>query len=178
MLSRILRRLRSLLMQGTRVEGVPRAVAAMATEGDCKLDDYLELDDIVLWSAISAWRHAPDRVLSDLSSRLQARHLFKTYELYAERAKSPAREEALEIARDVARSAGLDPEVYVGLDCASDLPFDDRDGSLSVIFPSGEPKMPGDVSYLLGRLRGEQLERVRLIFAPELRQDIVRAIGG
>ncbi len=73
-------------------------------------------------------------------------------------------------------SAGFDDHVYVGLDCASDLPFDDTDGSLSVIFPTGAPKRPGDVSYLLARLRGQRMARVRLIFAPELRDAVVAAV--
>jgi hypothetical protein len=30
---------------------------------------------------------------------------------------------------------------------------------------------------LLGRLRGERVERVRLIFAPELREKIVQALA-
>jgi uncharacterized protein len=178
MLSRILGRVRELLVDGTRVSHVPPAVAAVATDGDCSLGDYLELDDSVLWGAISAWRHSSDRDLADLSQRLFARHLFKTLELYGEQAQPDARLIALETAREIARDAGLDPNTHVGLDCASDLPFDDRDGSLSVIFPSGEPKRPGDVSYLLGRLRGERVERVRLIFAPELREAIRAAIGG
>ena len=178
LLSRILARVRDLLVDGTRLPHVPPAIAALAREGDCALGDYLDLDDTVLWAAISAWRSAPDPVLSDLSGRLYARRLFKTHELYADQATAPARDQALERAREVARTAGLDPAVYVGLDCASDLPFDDADGSLSVIFPSGEPRAPGDVSYLLGRLRGQRLERVRLIFAPELREPILQALGG
>jgi hypothetical protein len=169
---------RELLTDGTRVAHVPPALSGLATEGDCALRDYLALDDIVLWSAISGWRGTTDRTLADLSARLYSRHLFKTYELHGEGAQPEAREQALMTARGVAKTMGLDPNVYVGLDCASDLPFDDSDGSLSVIFPSGEPKRPGDVSYLLGRLRGERLERVRLIFAPELREPIVQALEG
>ncbi len=107
---------------------------------------------------------------------MYTRRLFKTYELYGEAAEPRPRQEALERAREIPRGAGLDPDVYVGLDCASDLPFDDDDGSLSVIFPTGAPRPPGEVSYLLGRLRGQRLERVRLIFAPELRDEIARAL--
>jgi HD superfamily phosphohydrolase len=177
LLTRILGRVRELLTDGTRVAHVPAAIASLATRGDASLGEYLELDDTVLWGAISAWRNASDGVLADLSSRIHARKLFKTHELYGESAQPGERERALEIARDVARAAGLDPKVYVGLDCASDLPFD-ADGSLTVIFPSGEPRDPGDVSYLLGRLRGQRLERVRLIFAPELREPIAQALGG
>lgn len=178
LLSRILARVRELLVDGTRVAQVPLAIASLATENDCALGQYLDLDDTGLWAALSAWRDSSDPVLADLSRRLYSRHLFKTQELYGEQATPDGRRNALARARDVARAQGLDPDVYVGLDCASDLPFDDADDSLSVIFPNGEPRAPGDVSFLLGRLRGERLERVRLIFAPELREPIRQTLEG
>ena len=83
---------------------------------------------------------------------------------------------AVATARDIAQKRGLTPEFYVGLDAASDTPFSDDDDPLTVIFPHGVAKKPGDVSFLLGRLRGETVTRVRLIFAPELREAITAAI--
>ncbi len=176
MLARILGRVRELLVDGTRVPGVPRAVASLARDGDADLADYLALDDAVLWTAIAAWRDFADPTLADLSQRLFGRKLFKTYELYADNAEPERRAELLERAQEIARAHGLDPNVYVGVDSASDLPFDDSDGSLSVVFPTGAPRRSGDVSYLLGRLRGQRLERIRLIFAPELRDEVMSAI--
>ncbi len=177
LLARILGRVRELLVDGTRLPMVPPAVASLARDGDARLAEYLSLDDALLWTSISEWRSAADPILRDLSQRLVARQLFKTHELYAGDAEPENRRDLLERARDVARAAGFDPEVYVGLDCASDLPFDDSDGSLSVIFPTGAPRRPGDVSYLLGRLRGQRMARVRLVFAEELREAIERAVG-
>ncbi len=176
LLARILGRVRQLLVDGTRLGGVPQAVASLSRDGDAALGDYLALDDAILWTALAEWKNAGDPVLRDLCTRLSTRKLFKTYELYGAQAEPEVRRELLERAREVARAAGLDPEVYVGLDCASDLPFDDSDGSLTVIFPTGAPRRPGDVSYLLGRLRGQRMARVRLIFAEELRDEISRAV--
>ena len=177
MLSRALSRVRELLVDGTRVPAVPPAIGSIALDGDAPLGEYLELDDSVLWNALAAWRTAADPVLSDLTSRLLARRLFKTYELYGEQAQPRDRLTALETARAIATEAGLDAEIYVGLDIASDVPFDDANEPLMVMFPRGVPQRPGDVSFLLGRLRGEKVERVRLIFAPELRERIVQALA-
>ncbi len=176
MLGRILARVRQLLADGARLPATPAAVESIARTGDADLADYLELDDTLLWQALAAWRNSSDKVLADLASRLYARRLFKTYELYGAELASDARREALDRAREVALAHGLDPDVYVGLDEAADVPFDDTTDSLTVIFPTGAPRKPGDVSFLLGRLRGQRLERVRLIFAAELREDIVRAV--
>jgi HD superfamily phosphohydrolase len=176
MLTRILARVHQLLLDGARLPYLPPAIEAIAARGDAELGDYLALDDSVLWVALSAWREVADPVLRDLTRRLLARQLFKTYELYGEQAQGEPSRTALETARDVAARAGLDPDVYVGLDRAFDTPFDDSQEPLTVIFPDGTQRRPGDVSFLLGRLRGERLERTRLIFAPELREEIVRSV--
>jgi len=82
---------------------------------------------------------------------------------------------ALATAREIARAAGLDPEVYVGIDVASDVPFSD-DESLTVVFQRGRPRRPAEVSFVLERLRNERLTRVRVIFAPELRDAMREAL--
>jgi HD superfamily phosphohydrolase len=175
MIRAILSRAAALLSDGTSLADVPAAIAQAAAGRPVALGDYLELDDDVLWGAMHAWESAADPVLADLTRRLRARSLFKTLELYEE--AESARSRALETARDIARQQGLDPNAYVGLDIASDTPFTDSDDPLAVVFPQGTTRKPGDVSFLLGRLRGETVTRARLIFAPELRDRIRSALG-
>ncbi len=170
----VLARAARLCRAGEPPLSVPTAVACAATGREVALGDYLELDDGVLVGAMHAWESARDPVLADLSRRVRARALFKTLEL---RDDAPeAHDHALRTAREIAARSGLDPEAYVGLDVADDTPFDDADDPLAVVYPSGELRKPGDVSFLLGRLRGERLMRARLVFAPELRDAIVRAV--
>jgi len=45
------------------------------------------------------------------------------------------------------------------------------------VFPNGKSRALSDVSFLLGRLRSERMERVRIVFAPELREQIIAALG-
>jgi uncharacterized protein len=174
MLARVLDRARELLADGTRLPGTPRGISALASEQGASLGEYLELDDPSLWVALAAWEKGPDPLLADLVRRLLARRLFKTEELYGERATPEGRLLALEAARDAARAASLDPKIHVGLDVASTVAFDDLDDPLTVVFPGGDGRSLAEVSFLLGRLRGERMERVRLIFAPELRDAIRR----
>ncbi|HVU03320.1 MAG TPA: HD domain-containing protein [Polyangiaceae bacterium] len=174
MLSRLLGRVCRLLEGGARLPLVPRAVEAIAQTGDSDLSDYLDLDDSSLFTAMAAWQHVQDPILSDFSRRLYGRKLFKTIELYGEHREPAARHAALEKARDIARRAGFDADVYVGLDVASDVPFDDSKDSLRVVFPNGQSRRPAEVSLLLGRLDGERIQRVRLIFPPELREELNR----
>lgn len=163
------------LRGGARLELVPPAIARAAAGEDVALGDYLELDDGVLTVAMHAWESARDAVLGDVAKRVRARALFKTFDLGD--ADASARDEALEIAREAARRAGLDERVYVGLDVAADTPYSDADDPLAVIGRGGDVRKPGDVSFLLGRLRGETVVRARLVFAPELRDAIERALA-
>jgi uncharacterized protein len=174
MLCAILRRAASLLRDGSKLPGALPALASIAYHGHAPLGDYLELDDGALFVAMHAWESCSDSILADLCRRVRGRSLFKTLELYG--TNETSRAAALATARDLAQKRGLSAESYVGLDVANDTPFSDHDDPLTVVFPHGVAKKPGDVSFLLGRLRGETVTRVRLIFAPELREAITAAI--
>jgi HD superfamily phosphohydrolase len=177
MLSRILERVGQLIQDGNRLSNMPRAISEIAVTGQTTLGNYLALDDATLWVALASWCEVSDPLLADLCQRFAARKLFKTYELFGEQATPVARLAALETARDIARLAGLDPEVYVGLDAASTVAFDDSEDPLTVVFPNGKSRALSEVSFLLGRLRSERMERVRVVFAPELRERVVAALG-
>jgi hypothetical protein len=175
MIRAILSRAAALLSEGTRLPMVPPAIQAAAAGNEATLGDYLELDDNAMFGAMHAWESGPDPILADLTRRVRARALFKTLELYG--TDSAGAHDALSVAREIAVRAGLDPSFYLGLDVAVDVPFSDHDDPLTVVFPGGATRKPGDVSFLLGRLRDETVTRSRLIFAPELRDSIVAALG-
>ena len=46
-----------------------------------------------------------------------------------------------------------------------------------VVYSHGPPRKPAEVSFLLGRLNGEALTRVRLIVPPEIRQSLLQALA-
>ncbi len=177
MIRRVLARAGTVIADGERLAGTPRAIELAAHGQPPTLADYLELDDGVLAVAMHAWEGAKDAALADLSRRVRERHLFKTFELFGEQATSEGRLEALEVAREVARARGYDPDVYVGLDVASDTPFGGEEEPLVVVFAKGPARPLADVSFLLARLAGQEISRVRLILAGELRDDVTRALG-
>ena len=177
MIRTVLGRASKLISEGHRLEGTPRGIELTAHGAPPTLDDYLELDDAVLSVAMHAWESSKDPGLADLCKRVRARSLFKTYELHGEQALPEGREEALRVARDVASQRGLDPDLYVALDVASDTPFGGEAEPLMVVYAKGPARPLSDVSFLLARLAGQVMSRVRLIVAPELRDDITRALG-
>jgi hypothetical protein len=177
MISTILSRAVMVIRGGGSLAGVPAAVNAVARGEEIALGDYLELDDGVLWGAMHMWEGAEDKPLADLARRIRARSLFKTLELFGEYATEGGRVRALEVARDVARSRGYEPDAYVGLDIASDEPFGGQDDPLIVVYSKGPARPLREVSFLLGRLAGQVLSRLRLVLAPELREPVTHALG-
>jgi HD superfamily phosphohydrolase len=177
MIRTILARAIMVLREGGALDAVPPAVASVARGAPIALGDYLELDDGVLWGAMHTWEGARDRPLADLAARIRARSLFKTIELFGEQAGYEGRERALAVARDVARAAGYDPDVYVGLDVATDEPLGTSEAPLMVVYAKGPARPLHEVSFLLGRLAGQVLSRVRVVLAPELRDRVTNALG-
>jgi HD superfamily phosphohydrolase len=177
MIRTILGRAIMVLREGGRLDAVPAAVASVARGEPIALADYLELDDGVLWGAMHTWEGASDRTLADIARRIRARSLFKTLELFGDQAGVDGRDRALAVARDVARAEGFDPDVYVGLDVATDEPLGASEAPLMVVYAKGPARPLHEVSFLLGRLAGQVLSRVRLILAPELRDRVTHALG-
>lgn len=177
LLSKILGQVKALVTDGTRVPGTPRAVESLARGEKTDLSDYLELDDAVMWTALQAFEKSKDKTLSDLSRRLNARKLFKSFELFGEDATIEGRTRCLNIARQLSEDAGLDPSIYVGLDMPSVATFDDSNDPLTVLFPDGSERRPAEVSFLLGRLRGQTLSRPRVIYPPEIREPLLLELG-
>jgi uncharacterized protein len=177
MIRTVLARAIMVLREGRTLDAVPPAVASVARGVPIALGDYLELDDGVLWGAMHTWEGAGDRPLADLAARIRARSLFKTVELFGEQAAGEGPARALAVARDVARAAGYDPEVYVGLDVAADEPLGASEAPLMVVYAKGPARPLHEVSFLLGRLAGQVLSRVRLVLAPELRDRVTNALG-
>ena len=177
MIRTVLARAVEVLRAGGRLDDVPPAVWSAARGEPIALGDYLELDDGVLWNAMHAWERAGDPSLSDLAQRIRARALFKTLELFGEQATADGRERVIAVARDVARSRGFDPRTHVGLDVASVEPFGGEAAPLMVVYAKGPARPLHEVSFLLGRLAGQVLSRVRLVLAPELRDPVIHALG-
>jgi HD superfamily phosphohydrolase len=177
MLQSLLGRAKFIILNGRIPERCPAALVDLSRTNDTTLGNYLELDDMVIWEALRAWQADPDPILSDLSTRLFSRSLFKTYEFYGEQLSDlSVRAEGVARVQEIARAQGFDPTWYVGLDVATDTPFDDADAGLTVLFPNGRHRAPAEVSLLLRRLSGEAIERVRLVFPRELRSAVIAAL--
>ena len=178
MIGVILRRAVALVRDGTRLPSMPPALASIAAGDAPSLGQYLELDDQVLLTAHArvggGRRTSSSRTSAGGFERARCSRPSSSSPS-KDGARRPSSEEALSVARDIATAAGLDPSIHVGLDVASDTPYAD-DASLKVMFPKGRARLPSEVSFLLDRLRNETIDRVRILFAPELREAMREAL--
>jgi HD superfamily phosphohydrolase len=184
MIKAIFARAAWVLRDGTPLPALPPALR-LAVNGDpIPLGAYLELDDGAIGAAFAAWESAKDPVLADLCARLRRRRIGKTVELTGESAAPGHVDRFVEEARELCAQRGLDPDAHVALDVAEDVQsFGDADakgseGPLDVVLADGRARPLGAVSVLLARLDNVPVRRVRLVVPPEIRDDVVRRVGG
>ncbi|MGZ3420951.1 MAG: HD domain-containing protein [Polyangiales bacterium] len=172
-----------LLVDGTRLEPIPRALELAAHRKEVPLGAYLDLDDVTIGGAFAAWENASDPVLADLCRRVRVRRIGKTIELTGEAALPSYVDPLVAEARQLCADAGLDPDSHVALDVAEDVQSfggpdeatdTDPEAPLDVILADGRARSLGAVSVLLARLDNVPIRRIRLVVPPEIR-DAVRS---
>jgi HD superfamily phosphohydrolase len=171
MFIKTMERFAHLSRHGSEPTDLPIA-SAMAVDGSTvSVEDYLELHDITLTTALDHWagygaKPADDEVLRDLARRLVDRRLFKTFDLGDDRAAADHLwPQALEVAT---KRFGAAATSYVHLDTARQVGYlaaDDEE--LHVI---DHPRYGAvTLSRLLEDMPlGQPMAAIRLVCAPEL----------
>jgi HD superfamily phosphohydrolase len=83
------------------------------------LEDYLQIDDDVVYASLVRWKKCEDAILCDLANRVMDRRIFKSLDVSKVKGL-PAKVKA---AQTVIREAGLDPRYYFALDTSGDVPY-------------------------------------------------------
>jgi len=174
----IFMRVSELIFDGTPPDPLLPAFRAAALGESLSLDEYLRMDDAELLACLSAWELTADPTLAELSRRLRCRVLPKTVPLPDNR--RDRWHEALGRAEEIVAARGVRPDLTVRLDIAEDVPYSEpTDGSTEGMWVTlrHQPlQRLGDASFLLGQLRNKRIERPRLIFPGEFRNEVLAAI--
>ncbi len=177
MVRAVLRRAVELHQEGRTPEHFPPALREAAAGDVPSLGAYLDLDDAWLTTAMHAWERDTDPVLAELSARLRGRALFKTLEIFGDASSVAAVPELLARAQGVVRTAGGDARYHVHVDEAVVVPFNEAGKDpMMVLFAKGPARPLREVSFLLERIAGAEIRRVRVVMAPEHRDRIVAAL--
>jgi HD superfamily phosphohydrolase len=127
--------------------------------------EYVQLDDTDVTYHLKEWSHETDPVLSDLSNRFINRRLLKATDIEA----TGSNEELKVRAREIVAGAGFDPDYYLMLDQASDVPYYGyyspvgKDPRALIYVESGtlrEIREISEISEVVRGLRGYRIDRI------------------
>ena len=147
-----LTRARDLMRQGRDIFASPALAYFLRKDvtfdNEKDLTIYAELDDSDIWSALKAWKHEDDIILSTLAPDMLDRHLFKV-EVSEER---PDEEHLDEIRHAIARhmGIGLDDTRYMMTltEIGKDM-YNPDDDSIGILYKDGTVKDISDASEIL-----------------------------
>lgn len=146
-----LRRARDLMRQGHQVFASPALAYFLNSDSDFDqqaLDIYAELDDSDIWSALKAWKHSDDKILSTLAADMTDRHLFKV-EVTEER---PTDEYIDQIASEIARRMNIaykDTSYMMTLTEIGKDMYNPDDDSIGILYKDGSVKDIAEASEIL-----------------------------
>jgi HD superfamily phosphohydrolase len=174
----IFMRVSELIFEGTPPEPLLPAFRAAALGEPIAVEEYLRMDDAELLTCLSAWENGRDRTLGSFSKSLRCRQLPKTVPLpdHHRDRWDAAHARACEIVG----GHGERTDLTVWLDKAEDVPYPEpTDGSpngLWVTLRHQPLRRLGDASFILGQLRNKRIERPRLIFPGDYRDEVLAAL--
>ncbi|UFJ40227.1 HD domain-containing protein [Brevibacillus humidisoli] len=129
------------------------------------LQDYLALDETVVFFYMHQWREETDPILSDLCKRFLDRNLFQYVELDSKKFLQ------VEEMKKRFAEAGIDPMYYVEVDSTSDLPYDFyRPGEeqeripIMLLMPSGQLQELSRKSEIVESISGKRRFDYKLYF--------------
>ena len=118
------------------------------SEHDEALRMYEELDDSDIWSAMKAWKHHPDKILSTLATDMLDRHIFRV-EVHEE---PIAQERIDELQQEIAQKMGIPQEdahyLMSVVTLSKDMYSPDED-SIDILYKDGTIRDITEASELL-----------------------------
>ncbi len=109
---------------------------------------YEELDDSDIWSAMKAWKHSDDKILSTLAADMLDRHIFK-FEVYDE----PVEQEKIDELQDcIAAKMGIDradAHHLMSLNTIQKDMYSVDDDSIDILYKDGTIKDISEASEIL-----------------------------
>ena len=113
------------------------------------LTNYEELDDSDIWSAMKAWKHDDDKILSTLATDMLDRHIFKV-----EVTEEPVDKTHIEtVAKEISAQMEISQEdamhYMMSLNTIQKDMYNVDDDSIAILYKSGEIKDISEASELL-----------------------------
>ena len=139
-------------------------------EGEVTVEDYLKLDENVMYYYFQVWQEEEDAILSDLCRRFMNRNLFKCVDFTEKHGLNNWVE-----LNSLFKKIGLDPEYYLVVDSTSDLPYDfyragEEEERLPILLlmPNGELRELSRESDIVEAITGKKRTDQKLFYPHDL----------
>ena len=152
----MLKRAKELIRKGQQVFASPALLYFLENDIDAEwfathpeaLQNYSELDDSDIWSAMKAWKHHPDKILSTLATDMLDRRIFKVEVLE----EMPSNERIEELKRTIAQKMDIDYEdahYMMSLNTIQKDMYNVDDDKIQILYKNGEIRDISEASELL-----------------------------
>jgi hypothetical protein len=165
-LGKIFLRVSDLYQQGYRFSCPPDLLTGLF-DGTMGLENYLALDENMIFYYFQMWLKEQDSILADLCDRFINRRLFKYVEF------DPEQKEQKKELVELFRQANIDPRYYLEFESSSDLPYDYyRPGQgerrpIYLLMPDGRLEELSQVSQVVKAISGETMTDHKIYFAQD-----------
>ena len=152
----MLKRAKELIRKGQQVFASPALLYFLENDIDAEwfathpeaLQNYSELDDSDIWSAMKAWKHHPDKILSTLATDMLDRRIFKVEVLE----EMPSDERIEELKRTIAQKMDIDykdAHYMMSLNTIQKDMYNVDDDKIQILYKNGEIRDISEASELL-----------------------------
>ena len=152
----MLKRAKELIRKGQQVFASPALLYFLENDIDAEwfathpeaLQNYSELDDSDIWSAMKAWKHHQDKILSTLATDMLDRKIFKVEVLE----EMPTEERLEELKRTIAQKMDIayeDAHYMMSLNTIQKDMYNVDDDKIQILYKNGEIKDRSEASELL-----------------------------
>ena len=152
----MLNRAKELIRKGQKVFASPALLYFLENDIDAQwfathpeaLQNYSELDDSDIWSAMKAWKHHNDKILSTLATDMLDRRIFKVEVLE----EMPSEERLEELKRTIAEKMDIayeDAHYMMSLNTIQKDMYNVDDDKIEILYKNGEIKDISEASELL-----------------------------
>ena len=152
----MLNRAKELIRKGQIVFASPALLYFLENDIDAEwfathpeaLQNYSELDDSDIWSAMKAWKHHEDKILSTLATDMLDRKIFKVEVLE----EMPSEERLEELKRTIAEKMDIayeDTHYMMSLNTIQKDMYNVDDDKIEILYKTGEIKDISEASELL-----------------------------
>lgn len=168
-LTKILHRAKDLYEKGYAFKFEPTHFLSFFTQ-NVSLEDYLKLDETIVYYYFQQWQEESDEILADLCERFMNRRLFK----YVEFNPMIQIRDWMTL-HNLFKEIGINPDYYLEVDSSSDLPYDFyRPGEeeerlpIHLLMPNDELKELSRNSDIVESISGKKRTDHKLYFPEDL----------